>query len=161
MKKEIMGYIAALINVGIDNAMKVEKLEDEELAMKVLEVTNNRLFGLQDFVADLKEEPSSTDESIHVKRIVELQNENEELEKRVTNLINNNEFVSQQSIGFQERLGNMVHKNIKLEADIVKANEFYEMKIRKLCDANKMWQETCNTLKAKNEKLRGPHWVED
>lgn len=119
MKKQILAYITALQNVY----------------GATMNQTRDALGGLYDFVADLKEEDNDG-EMIYVKRIVELNEENEQLKTRVSQL---EEDVSDYQL---QRTLNGV-ETFKLQTD------------------NKMWQETCNMLKAKNEKLRGPHWVQD
>ena len=107
-----------------------------------LETITMDLTDLKDFVVDLKEDVvvTKTSESIYVKRITELQSENENLCKKLKASELDNSRLRVQKIG------------------IAKANDSI---IKRLNTDNKIWQETCNMLKEKNEKLRGPHWVEE
>ena len=103
MKKEIMGYITALIDI----------------------YQHPYLTDLWHFADDFEEEASSDGESIYVKKIVELEAENEELKKLkcMENTRLNNRLHSQLALNislnnenkeFRKRITNFAYENEEL-----------------------------------------------
>jgi hypothetical protein len=153
MKKQILAYIIALINAGIDNSVRLEKFENEETAVTVLETSNNGLFGLQGFVEDLNE-GEVTDESIYAKRIVGLI---EDCKKLRSELSSTEEYKNKiVKVGF-ENVTKLKAEIRQLQHDVndyQKQREISNNAIKMFQRDNKMWQETCTILKDKNENLK-------
>ena len=128
--------------------MKKEiKKEIKEEIMGYLESIINEFGDLMEFVVELKEEISSDGEAIYVKRIVELEAENEELKTEYLNLekdyINvyteNEELKDAQSITLSTNnemssaLWNSVCSKLTIENEkLVKRNEMLEKEFIKL-----------------------------
>ena len=117
MKKEIMAYITALENVysGTINQPMIKALND-----------------LECFVADIKEEDSNG-EDLYIKRIVELEEEIEDIkskfaetEESLTNMIDNESRLNKRvgiaelaAKGYESAIAKIMAENVKLHKDLM------------------------------------------
>lgn len=160
MKKQILAYVTALTNNEIMNMKRFKSYGDEPVAVAAFGAFKNKLDCLSDFVADLNG-GEETDESIYAKRIVGLIEDCKKLRSELSSMEEyKNEIVK---VGFENvtKLKAEIHQ---LEHDMDHYQTQHQIDnnaIRNLQSDNKMRQETCNILKAENEKLKGPHWVQD
>ena len=134
IKNEIMAYVTALTDVVGDG-----------------EVTNiySCLKNLLDFVADFKEEENSDGEQIYVKRVVELQNENEELKDEIEDL----KEIRSVTLGTGKELQELKSKLAEVEKATEYTCKLYHSASMKLAKEIKSLKEENNRLK-ENEKLK-------
>lgn len=124
MKKQILAYITALINIEIGNIKRFKTLENVDAAVIVLEVSKGKLNDLADFVADLKEEPQAPESTLRMKKYVrELEDRCETFEttERQTREItmNDNARYLKRILELEESCENMceIEKNLQKRID--------------------------------------------
>ena len=151
MKNEIMAYITATIN-------QYKRMGDGTCSLKTITLD---LTDLENFVADLKEETTEkTDESIYVKRIVDLQEENEELCKKLklTELDSSRERVRKTGMVKQYESIILKYHNRTLELEETCENmDLNEKKLHEKLKAYEcndvVWKNCYEALREENRKL--------
>lgn len=156
MKKELVGYVAGMVNDMNRNTKYIVEKEYSHDAISLSKQYSLSLDDLQEYIIDMPEESTDVaeDTARYINRIQELEDTNRELEIRNSNqkaTIQAKSYTNyklqeleRQLAESEEALTNMMDNESKLNLRVENA----ELMIN-------VWHETCDSLARKNEKLRG------
>lgn len=156
MKKQILAYTDALINIKIRGIERVEAMG--ATTMNVNEITSfkNELEDLKDFIADLKETEIKESDEIET-----LNYQMHNLKKDNKDWKESYNIIAIENIRLNETLVQVEKDLFKMEETNKSNVESFKEQIKdinecniELKTTNILWQNSCNELKDKNERLR-------